>query len=244
MSRTVDPGTLSPLRNTVRALYTIPPFVAAHACRNRYVERRNVRVDDLTEAAPPHRPHPNLQVRDDGVGPIMMRTYHVDIMKPTVGAGDLMSEFAIDPNHFTSTLVAGFVVDDRPARNLTDGDELVVEIPGPWNGPCVIEAVDRTSVLMATLGGHMEAGHIRFSTTQSTAGSDGDYAFQIRSWARAGDPGFAALHLGVPIGKELQTAMWCAMCDRAVTISGGRRSSPIVVTTEELDDSSTGAGRR
>lgn len=240
-SGTPDPGLWSTARNTARAFWTIPPFIALHGWRSRHVERRNADVDEFSETLPAHVPHPRLQRRDDGVGPIVMRTYLVDIAEPALTPTELMSAFRVDPNHFNSNLVAGFVKNDAPARNLSAGDEFVVELPGPWNGPVVVQHCDDESTLLATLDGHMEAGHIRFdSTTNQSTGADTGtqtcegYAFRIRSWAGAGDAGFAAVHLGVPIGKEMQTAMWTAMCDRAVAIAGGHRNGPISVVTEQL----------
>lgn len=233
MSKTPSPGQWSPIRTTIRAVATVPVFMVRHAIRSRHVDRHESHVDRLSEAPPAPKNHPNLQHRDSGVGPIIMRTYEVDIVDPVLQAADLMSDFRTDPNQFNSSLVAGFVHDDSPARNLSVDSELVVELPGPWNGPCAIDHIDTTTVLMATLDGHMEAGHIRFRTVDTNDG----YTFQIRSWARAGDAGFAAIHLGIPIGKELQTAMWCAMCERAVKVSGGTRRGSIRVSTEQLKPS-------
>lgn len=229
-----DDGPLSVVRNGVRSVATLPPFMARHAWRSRIVERTHVMADVFSVAPPDERPHPRLQPRGSGVGPVVMRTYAVEITDAVHGADTLMEQFRIDPNHFASNLVAGFVQRDRAARNLAVGDELVVEIPGPWNGPCTIDAVDERRVLMATLSGHMEAGHIVFETVPSDTGTSPHYTFRVRSWARAGDAGFAALQLVAPIGKELQTAMWCAMCERAVAVSGGRRRGPITVHTEQL----------
>lgn len=226
-------GTWSTARNAVRTVVTLPIFVVDHAWRSRIVERSHTHVDALSEPPPPHRPHPHLQSRDDGTGPIVMRTYRVDIADPVLDAAALIDDFRTDPNHFNSSLVAGFVRDDRPVRHLDVDDELVVEIPGPWNGPCTVDQIDANTVLLATLEGHMEAGHIRFRTTETGT----ELSFEIRSWARAGDEAFAALHLVVPVGRELQTAMWCAMCERAVAISGGTRRGPIRVSTEVLNDS-------
>lgn len=227
------PGIASTVRNAVRAVVTLPIFVAGHAWRSRIVKRDHSHTDRFSENPPAHRSHPSLQSRDDGTGPVVMRTYCVEISGPALTAAALIEDFRIDPNHFNSTLVAGFVRDDRPVRNLTVGDDFVVELPGPWNGPCTVDHIDDNTVLLATLQGHMEAGHIRFRTIDS----DDGYAFEIRSWARSGDPAFAALHLVVPVGRELQTAMWCAMCEQAVTLAGGTRRGPIRVTTEILDDS-------
>ncbi|WP_420452327.1 DUF1990 family protein [Ilumatobacter sp.] len=235
-------GIYSAARNGVRAAWTLPVFIARHAWRTRDVERDETETAALSVDPPEHQHHERLQPRSRGVGPIVMRTYSVEIADPVVEPDRLMHEFRIDPNHFVSNLAAAFVRDDRPVRNMRAGDEVVVELPGPWNGPCTVEVVEDTRVLMSTLAGHMEAGHIAFEVTD--ADEVGTYTFRVRSWARAGDAGFASLHLVVPIGKELQTAMWCAMCERAVRISGGRRVGPIRASTETLAGSDTGGGDR
>ena len=230
-----DAGLLTPVRNVVRAVWTLPPFLARHAWRSRIVERSHLDVERLSDDPPPDRHHPRLQPRSAGVGPVMMRTYSVDMTDAVLSPDELIDELRIDPNHLTSNLVAGFVRDDRPARCLDVDDEVVVELPGPWDGPCRVDSIDTHRIVMSTLDGHLEAGHIAFETVPAVnAERTSSYTFRVRSWARAGDAGFAALHLAVPIGKELQTAMWCAMCERAVVVAGARRDGPINVATEEL----------
>lgn len=233
-------GAFSVVRNGVRAVVTIPPFLVRHAWRNRHVERSSSDVDELSESPPPTSSHPRGQRREDGVGPIVMRTYEIDIFDPRLDATQLIELFRADPNRINSNLVAGFVRDDQPARALQRGDDLVVELPGPWNGPVHVDRANADQVILATLDGHMEAGHIRFDTHQISGNAEvaSGYSFRIRSWARAGDVAFAAVHLGVPIGRELQTAMWTAMCDLAVEAAGGRRSGKIRVSTEMLRNSS------
>jgi len=234
-----DPGRLSLLRNAVRAVVGLPCFVVAHARRETHIEHTDTTVDQLSEQPPEPTTVPGLhdpiQHRSDGVGPVVMRTYGVDITNPALAGSQLVAALCADPNRFNSDLVAGFVRDDRPATDLSHGDQLVVEIPGPWNGPVHVVTADDDQLLLATMNDHMEAGHIRFDTTslaEPTAG--GGYRFRIRSWATAGDAPFLAAHLAVPVGKVLQTAMWTAMCDNAVSISGGERSGSIRVDTEKL----------
>ncbi len=60
--------------------------------------------------------------------------------------------------------------------------------------------------------------------------------YEILSWARAGDEFFEQLHVAVGLARKAQTAMWVHTCDCAVETSGGRRSTPIIVTTETLED--------
>lgn len=226
------------LRNALRAVYGTPPFLVQHGLRQRYVDRHDEDVDAFSERMPSVRPSTtgsSAQTRDDGRGPIVMRTFEVRIADPDLTASDLMVAFRNRSNDFVPRHVAGFVRGDEEVRSMVPGDEFVVEIPGPWNGPVRVDAVDETSVLLVTLDGHMEAGHIRFAVVEV----DGrGYRFQIRSWARAGDELFRQLHLVLGVAHEAQTAMWAHTCDRAVAISGGSRHSAISVRTERLVGSS------
>ena len=169
-----------------------------------------------------------------------MRTYEVVIVDAARSPEELMSCLIDRPGDLNDDRIAGFVADDQPAIGLKPGDQLVVELPGPWNGPVRVTAADSTQLLLQTLDGHMEAGQIRFDLTNQSTDADGRhcYTFRIRSWARGGDTAFTLLHLGLRIAKELQTAMWVAMCEGAVRLSEGERDGPISVTTEVLEDSS------
>lgn len=222
------------LRNVGRATFGAPPFLVQHGWRQRYVRRSSSDTDEFSEAMPPTLPSTTgspVQTRDDGCGPIVMRTFETRISDPTLSPAELMDAFRQRSNDFVPRHIAGFVRGDRQVLSMEAGDEFTVEMPGPWNGPVRVDAVDNTSVMLVTLVGHMEAGHIRFAVVEP----EGDgYRFQIRSWARAGDELFRQLHLVVGIAHEAQTAMWVHTSDRAVAISGGRRRSPISVRTEKL----------
>lgn len=228
---------LSTIRNAARALYGTPPFLVQHGWRQRYVHRNHTHVDELTEAPPPLHPTTDgspVQTRRDGHGPIVMRSFEVTIANSELSAVQLMRRFKTDSNDFVPKHIAGFLEGNREVRSMEVGDEFVVEIPGPWNGPVRVDGVTDTSVLLITLEGHMEAGHIRFEVTDQT---DTGYTFRIRSWARAGDELFEQLHLVVGLAHEAQTAMWVHACDRAVAVSGGSRRSDISVQTEQLNGS-------
>lgn len=229
-----DAGHTRTLRNALRAAYGTPPFLVQHGWRQRYVNRRDEDVDAFSERMPPAQPSTtgsSTQTRNDGSGPIVMRTFEVRIAHPELSSSDLMTAFRQRPNDFVPRHIAGFMRGDDDVDSMSPGDEFVVEIPGPWNGPVRVDAVDETSVLLVTLDGHMEAGHIRFAVLED---EDGAYRFQIRSWARAGDELFRQLHLVVGIAHEAQTAMWVHTCDRAVVVSGGRRRAAISARTERL----------
>ena len=232
------PEPSSAIRNLVRAAFGGPPFAAQHLLRLRYLRRHTHDVQRFSDDLPPVQPAPGgttPQTRDHGCGPILARTHSVTIRDAELTPVELMARFRQDPNEFVPRHIAGFFSKGEPARDLAPGDELVVEIPGPWNGPIRVDSANATEVMLITLPGHMEAGHIRFRTRST---DDGDLEFEIRSWARAGDELFRRLHVGVRLAREAQTAMWAHTCDRAVAVSGGRRHSPILSTTETLVGSS------
>lgn len=229
-----SPGSRSRLRNLVRAFVTTPAFLVGHLIRNRNINRS---VDHVAEFSEP-TPRPSVLEDDagvqsalDGEGPVVMRSYTIEIQDPELTAEQLIARLVAEPNAVNAQAVAGFVIDDRPAMDLRPGDRLVVELAGPWNGPVLVERADERELLLATLDGHMEAGRIRFDTAR-TRTSD-SFVFRITSWASAADRAFEFLHLRVPIGRELQTAMWVAMCRRAAATSKGRVGT-ISVRTEIL----------
>ncbi len=237
----------STFRNLMRAAFGAPPFAAQHLLRQRYLRRSKREVERFPDTLPTVRPATVgtvPQTRDDGCGPIVARTHSVIIRDSKKSPAELMARFRNSPNDFVPRHIAGFFSQGRPAYDLKPGDELVVEIPGPWNGPIRVDSSNDTEMMFITLPGHMEAGHIRFRTRRT---DDGDVEFEIRSWARAGDELFRRLHVGVAhvgvrIAHEAQTAMWAHTCDRAVAISGGRPHSLILSTTETLLDSNIQTG--
>ena len=238
------PEPSSTVRNLVRLAFGGPPFAAQHLFRQRYLRRLARDVTNFSDDLPSTSPATTgttPQTRDDGCGPIVARTHSVTICDSTMSPAELMARFRQAPNDFVPRHIAGFFSQGEPACDLAPGDELVVEIPGPWNGPIRVDSTSETDVMFITLPGHMEAGHIRFRTRNV---GDGDVEFEIRSWARAGDELFRRLHVGVRIALEAQTAMWAHTCDRAVAVSGGRRRSPILSTTETLLGSSIEAAER
>lgn len=224
------------LRNVRRVAIGVPPFAVGHLARTRHLDRVADTVDAFTEQPPPVPFVDDVQRAEDGVGPCYMRTFTVRTRGASKSAEQLLDAFRRRPDDFVDRRVAAFRDDDgRPVGPIVVGERFRVEIPGPW--PALMYVVQtRPSVVLATRSGHLEAGVIRFSAWDV---ADDSVVFQIRSWARAGDLGFAALHIAVPVGREFQTALWSSMCDAACGIAGGRRSGPITIRTERLADSAT-----
>ena len=172
----------------------------------------------------------------EGIGPLFHRTYWIAITDEVLNGEELISYILEEPNRVAPTEMARFeTLDGRPARDLEVGDELIVRLPGPWNGPVRVVERTPTSFRFATLQGHMEAGEIEFRTTTDARGF---LEFRIESWARSGDPLFHLLYERLPIGRELQQHMWSQFCRRVAGASGGVRMSNPACTTRRHDPGS------
>jgi hypothetical protein len=113
---------------------------------------------------------------------------------------------------------------------LRAGDELVVRMPGPWDGPVRVASRDETSFRLVTLDGHLEAGQIEFRAVP-----DGDaLRFEIESWARAGDRLADVLYNRLRLAKEIQLNMWTHFCLRAADLAGGRPQGGVTIRTRWL----------
>jgi hypothetical protein len=112
------------------------------------------------------------------------------------------------------------------------GDEYVVRMPGPWDGPVRVAEVTPTSFRLATLAGHLEAGQIEFR-----AAREGDrLAFTIESWARSGDRLSDLLYGHLRMAKEVQLHMWASFLERVVELAEGRRDGLLEIHTRRVDE--------
>lgn len=224
------------LRTSLRFVATMPMFALRYLLQRVPLYRRNRVADDQR---PPDldREWPGdpstLQRAHDGVGPLFHRHYRITVTDEEHGPEALIGVILHDPNSTTPRELARFErPDGGPAGDLEVGDEVVVRLPGPWNGP--VRLVERTprSFRFATLEGHLEAGEIEFR-----AGYDerGLLEFEIESWARCGDRLFDILYERFPVGRELQLHMWSQFCQRVAKVAGGVRMSNVSATTRRLE---------
>ena len=167
-----------------------------------------------------------LQPLDAGVGPMLHRLYRVRIAGTSIAPSALMDLVSGRLNQ-ASPEMATFRKTRGAQGGLREGDEFVVRMPGPWDGPVRVVRRDASSFRLATLDGHLEAGEIEFR-----AGTDGDgLHFEIESWARAGDRLSNLLYNNLRLAKEIQLNMWSHFCIRAASMSGGRPQGGIVIQT-------------
>ena len=110
------------------------------------------------------------------------------------------------------------------------GDDYTVRMPGPWDGPVRVIRTGATSVRLATLRGHLEAGQIEFRALREGNG----LIFEIESWARAGDWLSHIAYNYLRLAKEIQLNMWTHCCLRACEIAGGRPDGGVSISTSRV----------
>jgi hypothetical protein len=205
--------------------------------RTTVMYRREVvetRADDhLPYPYPPDVDATEVQSVDDGTGPLFHRRYNVRIRGSRLEAEGLMGAVKRDLNAAAPTKFARFQRVLGEGDALAAGDEYVVRMPGPWDGP--VRVIDDTprSFRLATLDSHLEAGQIEF---RAEPGREGRLSFTIESWARSADWLSDFLYHRVGMSKEVQLHMWISFLEGVVKLSDGEIDGGIDIDTRRVDD--------
>ena len=188
------------------------------------------------EDAPP--PLPDALVDEDvqrvcsGVGPLFHRRYLASIRGPRISPDRLMARLQRDPDCAAPTEFATFKKVAGSGDRMRPGDEYVVRMPGPWDGPVRVADVSPRSFRLMTLEGHLEAGQIAFRVR----GGDDRVEFEIESWARSGDRLSHLLYDQLRMSKEVQLHMWTSFLERVIRLSGGTRDGGLRIETRRVDE--------
>ena len=187
---------------------------------------------DAPPSLPPDASRQEAQLSEAGVGPLYHRRYQALIVEPELSAEELMSRLAGDLNQAAPREFARFTKVLGDDASMEAGDEYVVRMPGPWDGPVRVVARTPTSFRFLTLDSHLEAGQIEFRVTSE----DGGLRFTIESWARSGDELSRIMYHRLHMAKEVQFHMWTSFLERVVRIAGGRLQGGIDAETRIVDD--------
>lgn len=171
----------------------------------------------------------SVQRLGDGSGPLLHRTYSCAVRGAKLGAEELIACVAADPNRLAPRQIARFHKADGDEGTMRVGDEFLVHMPGPWNGPVRVVELRPDGFRFATLEGHLEAGQIEWR-----AWEDGELHFAVESWSRPGDRLSAVLHDRLRMAKEVQLYMWTTVLDRVPRLAGGRLRDGVSVRTARV----------
>ena len=166
----------------------------------------------------------------DGAGALFHRRYIARIRDPERSPEELMARLQEHPDRAAPSEFATFKKTHGADGRMRPGDEYVVRMPGPWDGPVRVVEVSSRSFRLVTLDGHLEAGQIAFRVEAD----DGSLQFEIESWARSGDRLSNLLYDRLRMSKEIQLHMWTSFLERVIGLSGGKRDGPLRIETSRV----------
>jgi Domain of unknown function (DUF1990) len=195
---------------------------------------------DPTADAPPPLPASvaldEVQLPDDGYGTLFHRVYRTRIRETAMTPEAVIERIAANPDCVAPTEFASFQKVRGDEGEMRVGDEYVVHMAGPWDGP--VRVVERTPrcFRLVTLEGHLEAGQIRFSAREE----NGMVVFEIESWARSAGALVDLLYDRLRMAKEVQLHMWTSMLQRVAEMAGGRVTGGIDIYTRRVEEAARG----
>ena len=185
---------------------------------------------------PPDLPHgvsyDEVQGVGDGHGPMFHRVYRTRIRESGMTPEQLMGRIQSDVDCVAPTEFASFQKTAGDPEVMRIGDEYIVRMPGPWDGPVRVVDVTPTSFRLMTLQGHLEAGQILFSA----GAEEGLLIFEIESWARSASKLVDLLYDRLRISKETQLHMWTSVLQRVAELAGGRVTRGIDIHTRRVEE--------
>jgi uncharacterized protein (UPF0548 family) len=202
--------------------------------RSTVLHRREVIETDPAAHLPPEFP-PGIESGEvitvhDGHGPLFHRRYRTCIRESTIGPDELFERLTANLNRAAPTKFARFLRVLGAGEGMALGDEYVVRMPGPWDGPVRVIALEPRRFRLATLAGHLEAGQIEFRVA-----ADDLITFEIESWARSATGLSNLLYHKLRMAKEVQLHMWISFLEGVVKLSGGRMTGGIDIETHRVE---------
>jgi hypothetical protein len=173
----------------------------------------------------------DVQGPEHGYGPLFHRRYRTSIVDPEIPAQELMAKVQSNPNRPAPSFAQFQKVLGERDR-LAVGDEFVVRMPGPWDGPVRVAEVNAESFRLATLAGHLEAGQIAFRAHQD---DEGEVTFEIESWARSSTRVTHVLYHTLRMSKEVQAHMWISFLEGVAGLANGRIQGGVTIETERFE---------
>lgn len=181
----------------------------------------------------------DIQALGDGAGPRYHRVYSIDLPVSYEAAMSTMANLKLDPTAFSPEWIAVFEKTKGTTTELKAGDEFLVRISGPWNGPVRVSQVTDASFTLLTLNGHLEAGQIQFSLHSK---DDGQARFEIESITRSKDRIVDFFYDKLRLAQFAQSQMWELFCKNFAehSLSEGAEVPAVRVKTARQDEA-TGA---
>jgi hypothetical protein len=213
----------------------------SYVSRTTPMHRRELEGSWAEDGPPPIPPgvrNEGIQGPEHGAGTYLHRRYRARIVGPRMDAAALIRHLSEDPNRVAPGGLAHFEKTRGEEGRMAPGDEWVVRMPGPWDGPLRVVEVVPEHFRFATLEGHLEAGQIQWSARDDA----GALVFGIDSWARPGDRASDLIHNHLRMAKEVQLHMWISVLERVARLAGERLDAGVDIETRVVAPEDLAAG--
>ena len=186
---------------------------------------------DAPPELPPELEQRGVQLPVHGHGPLFHRLYRARIRGSELTPRQLIGAIRDDPDRVAPREFATFQRLDEGRGRMQPGDDYVVRMAGPWDGPVRTVDASPDRFRLATLEGHLEAGQIEFRSRDE----EGHVVLEIESWARSKDRLTDLLYNHLRMSKEVQLHMWTSTLERASARSGGTLTGGLEIRTWKVD---------
>jgi hypothetical protein len=179
----------------------------------------------------------DLQLAHDGAGPLLQRDYVAVLEGSHCTPEQALEKILLQFPRFSPEELAKFYHPRDQAAPLALNDRMKIDIRGYGRCEVVVTHLDRHSLTLRTVSGHLEAGRITFG---AYADEGGRLVCRIRSRARINN---LPIFLGYALfGKAVQTRTWTVFLERLAEACGGRMLGEVVTETDRVSDSPADRG--
>lgn len=165
-----------------------------------------------------------------GHGALVRRRFSMRIVEPAISAEQLATIISSDPNLASPWEVLRWELPSGEPRRLRPGDEVLIRMAGPWNGPLRVVERESHRLRLRTLPGHALVGELELRVTEDERGM----LAEIELWERPGSRVLAVLRDRIGVTTRMQTHTWTEFLQRTRAISGGRSEGSVRIRTERV----------
>ncbi len=163
---------------------------------------------------------------DRGLGPVAHRLYTATIRSPKLAPEQLLAIIAANPNVIAPTEILRFERPPGQHNSLQKGDELLIRMAGPWNGPMQVTERGDARLRLGALLGHAQHGQIELRVRHRNDHEDIEIEVQTRE--RAAGLSFYLLQR-IGLIKRMQSYTWAEMLQNAARVAGGQPPEQITI---------------
>ena len=194
--------------------------------------RREILVEQI-DAAHPVAPLPAADPRaspsqtEPGLGPVAHHLYAATTRNPKLAPEQVLAIIAANPNVVAPTEVLRFERPRGTSSSLQKGDELLIRMAGPWNGPMRVTERGDDRLRLAAMPGHPQQGQIELRV-RSRDGDRNGILIELQTREHAAGLGFYLLQRTGLI-QRMQSYTWAEILQNAARLAGGQPPDRITV---------------